>query len=77
MSLQGEEFMEYLQSQYLPSLLRLSPQQIQDYCMHLQSEPKVFKGYVKVGSFVVDLSINSGGWGRAETPWHGFLLRHL
>ncbi|CAN7989362.1 unnamed protein product, partial [Ixodes hexagonus] len=43
----GEEFMEYLRTQYLPSLLRLSPEQIQDYCMHLQSDPKVFKGYVK------------------------------
>uniref|UniRef100_A0A224YMP4 Exportin-T n=1 Tax=Rhipicephalus zambeziensis TaxID=60191 RepID=A0A224YMP4_9ACAR len=43
----GEEFMEYLRNQYLPTLLRLSPQQIQDYCMHLQGDPKVFKNYVK------------------------------
>lgn len=43
----GEEFLEYLRTQYLPSLLRLSAEQIQDYCMHLQSDPKVFKGYVK------------------------------
>ncbi|KAH7947037.1 hypothetical protein HPB52_007468 [Rhipicephalus sanguineus] len=43
----GDEFMEYLRNQYLPTLLRLSPQQIQDYCMHLQGDPKVFKNYVK------------------------------
>ncbi|KAK8756257.1 hypothetical protein V5799_001049 [Amblyomma americanum] len=43
----GEEFMEYLRTQYLPTLLRLSPQQIQDYCMHLRGDPKVFKNYVK------------------------------
>lgn len=43
----GDEFMEYLRNQYLPTLLRLSPQQIQDYCMHLQGDPKMFKNYVK------------------------------
>lgn len=44
-SLQGEELKEYLCNQYLPTLL--SPQQIQDYCAHLQADPKVFKSYLK------------------------------
>lgn len=41
----GEELKEYLCNQYLPTLL--SPQQIQDYCAHLQADPKVFKSYLK------------------------------
>lgn len=45
LSKRGEELKEYLCNQYLPTLL--SPQQIQDYCAHLQADPKVFKSYLK------------------------------
>lgn len=42
----GEEFIEYLQSQYLPAL-NMSPIQIQEYCQALKSDIKVFKKFVK------------------------------
>ncbi|XP_067120441.1 exportin-T-like isoform X2 [Centruroides vittatus] len=43
----GDEFVNYLQSRYLPTL-RVSPQQIHEYCQALKSDTKVFKNYLKV-----------------------------
>jgi exportin-T len=45
--LQGDEFVNYLHAEYLPTL-QISPQLIDEYCQALRAENKVFKNYVKV-----------------------------
>ncbi|XP_071034298.1 exportin-T isoform X4 [Parasteatoda tepidariorum] len=42
----GQEFVNYLETSYLPTL-RLSHENIQQYCHALNSDPKAFKNYLK------------------------------
>ena len=44
---QGEELVNYLQKDYLPTL-HLSAEQSQEFCQALQTDPKTFKAYLKV-----------------------------
>jgi exportin-T len=43
----GEELINYLQKEYLPTL-RLSAQQSQELCQALQADDKTLKAYLKV-----------------------------
>lgn len=43
----GEEFVRYLQTEYLPTL-DVAPHLIQEYCDALKSDTKVFKNYLKL-----------------------------
>ncbi|XP_076358684.1 exportin-T-like isoform X2 [Tachypleus tridentatus] len=43
----GNEFANYLLTQYLPTL-NIMPEKITDYCQALKSEPKVFKSYLRI-----------------------------
>ena len=45
--MQGEELVNYLQKDYLPTL-HLSAEQSQEFCQALQTDPKTFKTYLKV-----------------------------
>lgn len=42
----GDEFISYLQTQYLPTL-NVSPEQIQQYCQALKSDTKAFRNFLK------------------------------
>lgn len=48
----GDEFVTYLQSQYLPTL-NVAPDKIEEYCQALRSDPKAFKNYLKVSILIL------------------------
>ena len=44
---QGEELINYLQSQYMPKL-DIEPDTVQRFCQALRSDSKMFRNYTKV-----------------------------
>ena len=50
LTLQGDEMVNYLQGDYLPTH-RLSPDQAREFCDALKSDTKLFRNYFKVTWF--------------------------